>query len=77
MAPVQSEGGRPAGRASRRWRWLLAIYLLGIIADFAWHVGVDLTTGDRQIESYEWLVGLEASLFWPLDLVAQLLLASR
>jgi hypothetical protein len=53
------------------------LYLIGIVADFAWHVRFYLTTGDREIESYEWITGLQASLFWPMDLLAQALLALR
>ena len=66
-----------AGRSRRLWRWLLLLYLVGIVLDFAWHIEVDLTTGDREIETYEWITGLQASLFWPLDLLAQALLALR
>ncbi len=61
----------------RLWRWILILYLIGIVVDFAWHVRFYLTTGDREIESYEWIIGLQASLFWPLDLLARGLLALR
>jgi len=61
----------------RLWRWILILYLIGIVLDFAWHVRFYLTTGDREIESYEWIIGLQASLFWPLDLLARGLLALR
>jgi len=61
----------------RLWRWILILYVIGIVLDFAWHVRFYLTTGDRQIESYEWIIGLQASLFWPLDLLARGLLALR
>jgi hypothetical protein len=53
------------------------LYLLGIVLDFAWHVRFYLTTGDREVESFEWIIGLQASLFWPLDLLAQAILALR
>ena len=47
------------------------------MVDFALHVRFYLTTGDREVESYEWITGLQASLFWPMDLLAQALLALR
>jgi hypothetical protein len=62
---------------ARVWRWILILYLVGILVDFALHVRFYLTTGDREIESYEWITGLQASLFWPIDLLAQALLALR
>lgn len=59
------------------WRWLLLLYALGILGDLTVHVAFYLSTGDRRIESYEWIESLQASLFWPIDLVAQGLLALR
>jgi hypothetical protein len=59
------------------WRWLLLFYVLGILADLTVHVAFYLSTGDRRVESYEWIESLQASLFWPIDLVAQGLLALR
>jgi len=41
------------------------------------HVAFYLSTDDRRIESYEWIESVQASLFWPIDLVAQGLLALR
>ena len=64
-------------RAARLSRWLMLAYLCGVLGDLAWHVHLDLTTGDRAIESYEWVIGVQASLFWPLDLLAQALLPGR
>ncbi len=61
----------------RLWRWILILYLIGFVVDFALHVHFYLTTGDREIELYEWITGLQASLFWPIDLLAQALLALR
>ena len=55
----------------------MILYFLGIVLDLAWHVRVYVTTGDREVETYEWITGLQASLFWPLDLLAQALLALR
>jgi hypothetical protein len=58
-------------------RALVLIYLAGVALDFAWHLHVYLTTGDREIEAFEWVSAVQASLFWPLDLAAQLILALR
>jgi hypothetical protein len=63
--------------SKRAWRWLLLAYLAGIIGDFGVHIWHYATTGDRQVETFEWITGFEASLFWPVDLVAQLALALR
>jgi hypothetical protein len=62
-------------RSLKFWRWLLLFYLAGVVLDIGWHVHSYLSKGDREIESYEWVIGIQASLFWPLDLVAQLALA--
>jgi hypothetical protein len=59
------------------WRWVLLFYVLGVLGDLSMHVSLYLSTGDRRIESYEWIESLQASLFWPIDLVAQGLLALR
>jgi hypothetical protein len=67
---------RSSGRA-RITRWLLILYLIGIVIDLAWHIRFYLSTGDREIEGYEWVIGLQASLFWPLDLLAHGMLALR
>jgi hypothetical protein len=64
-----------ASPSLKLWRWLLLLYLAGIVLDTGWHVHSYLTNGDREIESYEWVIGIQASLFWPLDLLAQLALA--
>ena len=61
----------------RLWRALLLIYLSGLALDFAWHIRTYLATGDRAIEAYEWVSAFQASLFWPLDVAAQLILALR
>jgi hypothetical protein len=61
----------------RLWRWIMLAYVAGVAVDIAWHVTCDLTTGDRKVELYEWIDGMQASLFWPLDLVAQIALALR
>jgi len=63
--------------SARYWRALVLIYLGGVSLDFAWHLHFYLTTGDREIEAFEWVSAVQASLFWPLDLAAQLILALR
>ena len=67
--------GRERTRARRIWRWALLLYAAGILLDFLWHVQLYLTTGDRRIELHEWIIGLQASLFWPVDLLTQVLRA--
>jgi hypothetical protein len=47
------------------------------VLDAAWHIRFYLTTGDHAVEGFEWITALQASLFWPLDLLAQALLALR
>jgi hypothetical protein len=56
---------------------ILILYLVGVVVDLVLHARFYLTTGDREIEGYEWIIGLQASLFWPLDLLAQAMLALR
>jgi hypothetical protein len=72
------EPSSPSRSASARIvRLILILYLVGVVVDLAWHIRFYLTTGDREIEGYEWVIGLQASLFWPLDLLAQAMLALR
>jgi hypothetical protein len=59
------------------WRLILLIYVAGLVLDIGWHFAVDLTTGDHEIETYDWVSAFQASLFWPLDLAAQAILALR
>ena len=72
QVPVRHRG--PATRAARLAGWLMLAYFCGILGDLAWHLRADLTTGDRVVESYEWVIGMQASLFWPVDLLARALL---
>ena len=74
---AQGEGGDANARHAMRWRLVLLIYSFGILADIGWHIWLYLTTGDRDLDSYELVIGLQASLFWPLDLLAQAALALR
>ncbi len=65
------------GQSSRRMRWLIWIYIAGIVLDLALHLVLDLQTGDRRISLGELAVGWQASLFWPVDLVFRLFLLMR
>ena len=65
------------------WRnhpvWLAALVLYGLAAggDFAYHLIDDLHTGNEAIEVSEIAVAFSAALFWPVDLIAMALLATR
>ena len=59
--------------------WLIGLSLYGLAAgvDLAYHLIDDLYTGDQMIAFSEVVVAFSAALFWPLDIVAMLLLATR
>ena len=61
-----------------RLGWLAALLLYGAAAggDFAYHLIGDLRTSDRVIAYSDVAVAFSAALFWPLDLVAKVLLAA-
>jgi hypothetical protein len=64
----------------QRRAWLAALLLYGAAAggDFAYHLIADLHTGNRAIGYPEVVVAFSAALFWPLDVIAMvLLLATR
>jgi hypothetical protein len=65
------------GHRTRRQAWLLGLVLYGLAAggDFAYHLIDYLHTGDQAIELSEVTVAFSASLFWPVDIVAMMLLA--
>ena len=56
-------------------RGLVALYLFGIAGDLAWHAHAYFAAGEGRIAAHQWIVSLQASLFWPLDLIARALLA--
>jgi hypothetical protein len=53
--------------------------LYGLVAggDFAYHLIEDLHTGNQAIEFSEIAVAFSAAVFWPVDLIAMVLLAAR
>jgi hypothetical protein len=59
---------------SRVLMWMFWVYLVACAADFGWHLYVFKTTGDLIVEADEVIEAMQASLFWPVDLVAQGLL---
>jgi hypothetical protein len=62
---------------SRAWLAALLLYALGACADFAYHLIDDLQSEDEAIEVSEVAVAFSAGLFWPIDIVAMALLATR
>jgi hypothetical protein len=62
---------------SRAWFVALLLYALGAGVDFAYHLIDDLRTADEAIEFSEVAVAFSAGLFWPIDIIAMALLATR
>ena len=63
----------------RRRAWLIGLLLYGLGAgiDFTYHLIDDLRSGDEAIEYSEVAVAFSAGLFWPIDIIAMALLATR
>jgi hypothetical protein len=59
-------------RASLVALWLYAIAMAG---DFAFHLDADRRQGQPWLTPAAFAVAFSASLFWPVDLIVQLLLA--
>ncbi|HMD64453.1 MAG TPA: hypothetical protein VKF83_10840 [Stellaceae bacterium] len=57
----------------------MALVLYGLAAggDFACHLIDDLRTGNQATEMSEVAVAFSAAVFWPVDLIAMVLLATR
>jgi hypothetical protein len=53
------------------------LYGLAAGGDFAYHLIEDLHTGNQAIEFSEIAVAFSAAVFWPVDLIAMVLLAAR
>ena len=69
-----SNGARLRRRA---WLLLLLFYAFGAGIDIGRHLAGDLRGGDGSIETAEVAVAVTAGLFWPIDLVAMILLVGR
>lgn len=63
----------PRGR--RIWLVALWLYALGAMADIAGHLVAHQQAGREWLAPAPIIVAVSAGLFWPVDLVAQLLLA--
>lgn len=60
---------------SRRvWAALLVLYALAAAADLAVHSYEDVAAGQNWLDPANLVVAFSAGLFWPIDLVARLLL---
>jgi hypothetical protein len=66
----------PKGHRSA-WLTALLLYALAAGGDFAYHLIEDLRTGNEAIELSEVAVAFSAAVFWPVDLIAMALLATR
>lgn len=66
----------PARLRHRAWLLALVLYAIGGGVDVARHLAEDLRTGDQAIEFSEVAIAFSAGLFWPLDVVAAVLLAA-
>ncbi|MBV8506728.1 MAG: hypothetical protein JOZ11_13095 [Alphaproteobacteria bacterium] len=53
------------------------LYALAASGDFAYHLIEDLRTGNDSIEVSDIAVAFSAAVFWPVDLIAMVLLAGR
>jgi hypothetical protein len=61
---------------SRRvWLVALSLYAIAAVADVAVHLGADRRTSRDWLTPANLAVAVSASLFWPVDLAARLLLA--
>ena len=65
------------GASRSMWLTALLLYALAASGDFAYHLIEDLHTGNQTIEFSEILVAFSAAVFWPVDLIAMALLATR
>ena len=75
----RTSGSSEAGpERTRRRLWLAALWLYAIAAaaDVAAHADADRRAGETWYAPDNLIVSFSASLFWPVDLVARLLLAS-
>jgi hypothetical protein len=59
------------------WLAALVLYALAASGDFAYHLIEHLHTGNQAIEFSDIAVAFSAAVFWPVDLIAMMLLAGR
>ena len=70
------EHPRTLSRTARRlWLAALVLYAGAALADFAGHLAADSRAGRDWHDAAHLAVAFSASLFWPVDLVAQYLLS--
>ena len=64
---------------AHRSAWLAALvfYALAASGDFAYHLIEDVRTGNDSIEVSDIAVAFSAAVFWPVDLIAMVLLAGQ
>jgi hypothetical protein len=55
----------------------LLFYAVAACGDFAYHLTEDLRSGNRAIQVSQVPVAFSAAVFWPVDLIAMVLLAAR
>ena len=67
--------GESAPMTRRVWLIVLTLYALAAIADVALHLGEHRRAGRDWLSPANLAVAVSAGLFWPIDLVAQVLLA--
>ena len=58
----------------RAWLVVLWLYALAAAGDFALHLGVGWLAGQNWFAPADLAVAFSASLFWPVDIIARLLL---
>ena len=72
-----SASSDPPGWHRSAWLAALLFYALAASGDFAYHLIEDVRTGNDAIEFSDIAVAFSAAVFWPVDLIAMVLLAGR
>ena len=72
-----SESSDTRGRYRSAWLAVLLFYAAAAGGDFVYHLIEDVRTGNDAIEVADITVAFSAAVFWPVDLIAMALLASR
>jgi hypothetical protein len=73
---ISASSEPPVGHRAA-WLAALLFYALAGSGDFVYHLIEDLRTGNQAIEASEVTVAFSAAVFWPVDLIAMVLLAGR